>query len=394
MSGVLDGIRVLDFGRYIAGPHCAALLADYGAEVIRLERISGNEDRFLFPITEHGEGAAFLQHARNKLGMTLNPTKPEGREIVRRLVATADVVVANVPANVLKTMGIDYDSLKAIKNDIILTTSSAFGSIGPYSEKVGFDGVAQAISGNLHLTGSPDQPMKNFNPYVDFTTAILCAYGTVLAILERNKTGKGQIVEGSLLASAINVGNAALMEQAVQKPNRQATGNRSPWAAPSDAFKTSDGWVFVQVIGQGLFERWVKLVNQPQLLEDPRFKDDLARGDNGVAISEIMAAWCKDKSNSEVLTALENARVPAGEILKPQECLDHPQVKAANLLHYTDFPGLSTPAPISAPPIRLSETPGEIRRRPPTLGEHTDEILLSVGYSESDIAKFRELRVV
>lgn len=394
MSGVLDGIRVLDFGRYIAGPHCAALLADYGAEVIRLEKVDGNEDRFLFPITENGEGAAFLQHARNKLGMTLNPTKPEGREIVRRLVATADVVVANVPVNVLKSMGIDYDSLKAIKSDIILTTSSAFGSTGPYAEKVGFDGVAQAISGNLHLTGFPDRPMKNFNPYVDFTTAILCAYGTVLAILERNKTGKGQIVEGSLLASAVNVGNAGLMEQAVLKSDRLATGNRSPYAAPSDAFQTTDGWVFVQAIGQGLFERWVNMVNQPQLLDDPRFKDDLCRGDNGEAISEIMATWCQDKSNDEVLTALENARLPAGEILTPQECLDHPQVKAAELLHYTEFPGLSTPAPLSAPPIKLSATPGKIKRRPPTLGEHTDEILLSLGYTDGDITLLREKRIV
>ncbi|MBV1881162.1 MAG: CoA transferase [Pseudomonadales bacterium] len=394
MSGVLDGIRVLDFGRYIAGPHCAALLADYGAEVIRLEKIDGNEDRFLFPITENGEGAAFLQHARNKLGMTLNPTKPEGREIVKKLVATADVVVANVPVNVLKTMGIDYESLKAIKSDIILTTSSAFGSIGPYSEKVGFDGVAQAISGNLHLSGFPDRPMKNFNPYVDFTTAILCAYGTVLAILERNKTGKGQIVEGSLLASAVNVANASLMEQSVLQSNREATGNRSPYASPSDAFQTTDGWVFVQAIGQGLFERWVTLVDQPQLLEDPRFKDDLGRGINGEAISEIMAAWCKDKSNAEVLTALEKARLPAGEILTPQECLDHPQVKAPNLLQYTDFPGLSKPAPMSSPPIKLSETPGEIKRRPPTLGEHTDEILLTLGYSGNEIAELRKKRIV
>ena len=151
MSKVLKGVKVLDFGRYIAGPFCGTLLGDLGADVIRIEKVDGSEDRFLSPITEDGDGALFMQLARNKRSLTLNPMKPEGREVVKRLVATADVVVANLPPDTLETMGLDYSSLRAIKPDIILTMISAFGRGGPYSNRVGFDGIGQAMSGNMYM---------------------------------------------------------------------------------------------------------------------------------------------------------------------------------------------------------------------------------------------------
>ena len=160
MKQVLEGIRVLDFGRYIAGPFCASLLADLGAEVIRIEKVSGSEDRFLSPVSEQGDGALFMQVGRNKRGMTLNPMKPEGRNIVKKLVATADVVVANLPPDTLKTMGLDYDSLKTVKPDIILTMISAFGTGGPYSNRVGFDGLGQAMSGAMYMSGTAEQPLS------------------------------------------------------------------------------------------------------------------------------------------------------------------------------------------------------------------------------------------
>jgi len=185
VGSVLEGIRILDFGRYIAGPFCGMLLADMGAEVIRIEKIDGSEDRYTIPVGEGADGeysvgAMFLQMNRNKLGLTLNPMKPQGREIVRKLVATADVVIANLPAPTLKTMGLDYESLSTIKPDIILTAVSAFGSTGPYSDRVGFDGVAAAMSGMMHLTGNPDKPMKAYTPWVDYGTASGAAFGTWL----------------------------------------------------------------------------------------------------------------------------------------------------------------------------------------------------------------------
>ena len=190
MAGILEGIRVLDFGRYIAGPYCATILADLGAEVIRIEKVDGSEDRFNAPISENGDcGATFAQMGRNKRGLTLNPRTQEGRKIVGELVKTADVVVANLPPQTLESMALDYESLKTIKADIILTTNSAFGSGGPYSDRVGFDGIGQAMSGAMYLSGWPDQPQKIYPPYVDFGTALYSALGTMAALMERDRTG-------------------------------------------------------------------------------------------------------------------------------------------------------------------------------------------------------------
>src|SRR5438046_1867280 len=195
MAGVLDGVRVLDFGRYIAGPYCAALLAEHGAEVIRIEKRQGSEDRYQAPVAATGEGALFLQMNRNKLGLTLDPMLPEGQEVVRKLVATADVVVANLPPQTLEAMKLDYASLSAVKPDIILTTVTAYGRGGPYSERVGFDGIGQVMSGAVYMTGEGDQPYRAQVPWVDFSTALHCAFGTMIALTARNATGKGQVVE-------------------------------------------------------------------------------------------------------------------------------------------------------------------------------------------------------
>lgn len=394
MTAVLKGIRVLDFGRYIAGPYCATLLADLGADVIRIEKLDGSEDRFLSPVTPAGDGALFMQLARNKRGMTLNPMKPEGREIVRKLVATADVVVANLPPDTLATMGLDYDSLCAVKPDIILTMISAFGRGGPYSNRVGFDGLGQAMSGAMYMSGTPDQPVKAYPPFIDFGTASLSAFGTMAALFERQKTGKGQVVEGSLFNTALTMMNGTAIEQAMIQRNRVATLNRSQTSGPADTFKTRDGWVLVQSVGGPLFKRWADLMGESHWLEDPRFKDDISRGDNGELISARLAEWCAERSTEEVLAAMEAARLPAGPVLSPQQVLDDPHVAAKGLFQPTAYPGLDIPAPLMKTPVELSATPGDIRQRPPTLGEHTDQIMAELGYSATEIASLHEKRVI
>jgi len=394
MAGVLAGIRVLDFGRYIAGPYCATLLGDFGAQVIRIERVAGSEDRFVAPVAEGGEGGLFLQTARNKQCLTLNPMKPEGREVVRRLVATADVVVANLPDKTLEAMGLDYRALCASKPDIILTKVSAYGEGGPYSERVGFDAIGQAMSGNMHLGGAPDRPMKAAVPYVDFSTAILHAFGTMVALFERQRSGRGQVVSGSLLATALTISNSYLVEQALRSPNRVGSENRSQIAGPSDCFKTRDGWIMSQVIGEPLFQRWAELVGAEAWVGDPRFADDGARGENGVLLSERMAEWCATRTSAEAIAELEAARIPAGPVYSPQQALEDPHIRSAELLRSVDYPGLAEPAPVADTPVRLSRTPGGIERRAPTLGEHTDAILDELGYRAAEIATLREKRVV
>jgi crotonobetainyl-CoA:carnitine CoA-transferase CaiB-like acyl-CoA transferase len=394
MTGVLSGIRVLDFGRYIAGPYCAALLAEHGAEVIRIEKREGSEDRFVAPVGEDGVGALFLQMNRNKRSLTLDPMTPEGQEIVRRLVRTADVVVANLPPPTLRAMRLDYDSLAAVKPDIILTTSSAYGHGGPYAERVGFDGVGQVMSGAVYMTGEPDRPYRASVAWVDFGTALHCAFGTMAALMERRATGRGQKVEGALLATAVTFTNAMLIEQAVIAANRVPTGNRGQTAAPVDLFRTRDGWIICQVVGDPLYRRWARLMGEPHWLEDPRFGDDLGRGDNGALISERMQRWCDQHTTEAALDILGREKIPAAKVLRPQETLEDPQVRAMGFFEPLDYPGLPRPAPVAKAPVWLSATPGGIRHRAPLLGEHTEAILAELGYGAAEIAGLRARRVV
>ena len=394
MSALLEGIRVLDFGRYIAGPYCAALLAEYGAEVIRIEKREGSEDRFVAPIGAGGEGSLFLQMNRNKLSLTVDPMAPEGREIVRQLVRTADVVVANLPDQSLVAMGLDYACLSAVKQDIIVTTSSAYGSTGPMARNVGFDGVGQAMSGAIFMTGEPDQPYRAQVNWVDFGTALHCAFGTMAALMERRASGKGQHVKGSLLGTAMTFTNAYLIEQSVIGKDRVPTGNRGQAAAPVNLYRTRDGWLLCQVVGQPLYERWARLMGEPEWLTDPRYSNDLSRGENCEAIDERMRKWCVGRSTDEAITILGEAKIPSGPVLNAQAALDHPQVNALGLFESLDYPGLPAPAPIGRVPLSMSQTEGAIRHRAPLLGEHTDRILLSLGYDAESIAGLRSRGIV
>ena len=401
VSGVLDGIKVLDFGRYIAGPFCAALLGDLGAEVIRIERIGGGEDRGMIPVgagPANGPmgagGAMFLAMNRNKRGMTLDPSAPNGREIVRKLVATADVVVANLPPSVLRSLALDLDSLRATKPDIILTTVTGFGAGGPLSHKHGFDGIGQTMSGAVYLSGTPEQPIMLKVPWVDFGTAFLSAFGTLAALIEHGKTGHGQKVEGALLRTAVAVSNAMLIEQALTQVNRVATVNRGFNNAPGDIYRAMDGWIITTVIGQPMFRRWCRMIGEEHWLADPRYQDDQSRADNGAAIAERMSRWCAERSCAEALAALEEAQIVAGQVYSPQQTLDDAHIRAAHLLEEREFPGLDTTVPLAPTPIELSETPGTYRRRAPLIGEHTDEILAELGYGAAEIAALRAEKVV
>ena len=396
MAGVLDGIRVLDFGRYIAGPFCAALLGDLGAEVIRIERLGGGEDRGLIPVGAgpEGGGAMFLAMNRNKLGMTLDPASPKGREITRKLVATADVVVANLPPAVLRSLALDLDSLREVKPDVILTTVTGFGAGGPLSNKHGFDGIGQAMSGAVYLSGTQELPTMTKVPWVDFGTAFLSAFGTLAALIERGKTGRGQKVEGALLRTAVAISNAMLIEQALTGVNRTAIGNRAFNAAPGDIYRTNDGWIVVTVIGQPMFRRWCRMIGEEHWLQDPRFGDDQSRADHGDGISARMIEWCAVRSCAEALAELEKASIVAGEVYSPQQAIDDAHIRAAGLLAERSFPTLDTTLPLAPTPIELSETPGSYRRPAPLIGEHTDEILKSLGYDAPEIAALHAEKVV
>jgi crotonobetainyl-CoA:carnitine CoA-transferase CaiB-like acyl-CoA transferase len=394
MSSVFKGLRVLDFGRYIAGPFCAAMLGDFGADVIRVDKLGGSEDRFVMPVSESGAGAFFLQVNRNKRSIALDIDSLEGREVVRRLVRGADVVVVNMPASTLKKLGLDYATLSNIDPRIIVVAASAFGELESDAHRVGFDGVAQAMSGAAYMSGPEGHPTKAMVPFVDFSTALACAMGTFAALFERTTSGRGQLVDGSLLRTALNVASGCLIEEDALKIGRRATGNRSPIAAPSDIFRTSDGWIIAQVIGQPLFKRWANMVGRPDLLDDPRFADDLERGKHGEILSAVMSDWCATRNTAESLATLESAKIPAGPVHSPAQALADVALHQRGLFQQMAYPGMAHPVRLVASPVNLSRTPPEIRFRAPVSGEHTEAILAEAGYDAQGIAALRDCGVI
>ncbi len=387
--GILDGIRVLDFGRYIAGPFCATLLGDLGAEVIRVEKRSGGEDRFLSPIAADGTGATLVNLGRNKEGMTLDPRTEGGAEVLRRLVRTADVVLANLPQAGLRRMGLDYPSVSALKPDIVLTTVDAYGDHGPYADRVGFDGVGQAMSGNAFLTGPPGHPTRAYVPWVDFGTASLAAFATVAALWHRDRTGEGQHVQAALLRTALQFNSFTLTEEAVIGKGRVSTHNRGQTSGPTDLFRATDGWLVLQVVGNPIFARVARLMGREDWLEDPRFATDDGRGEHGEELSEVIAAWVAGRTRGEAIEAFNDAGIPSAPVYDAAAALADPHIVETGMLVVAPYPGSPVPTPIVGSPISMSATPPVDPSPAPTLGQHTDQVLASLGYAADEIAALR-----
>jgi crotonobetainyl-CoA:carnitine CoA-transferase CaiB-like acyl-CoA transferase len=392
MEGILHGIKVLDFGRWIAGPYCAHILASFGADVVRVERPKGEDDRYLMPVTAHGEGAQYLQCNGGKRCLSLAMTSDEGREVMRKMIAQADVVIANYSPSALKYFGLDYETLKSIKPDIILSSATAYGTVGANAEKIGFDGVGQAVSGAIYLTGEPDKPYRAATAPIDFSTSLSLAYGTLAAIIGKMRTGEGSHVEASLVGTSLNITNQILMEEATGFRHREPTGNRSPMSSPSDVFRAKDGWFIMQVIGQKVFERWCKLIEREDLLNDERFSNDDARGEHGEALSNIMQAWCANKERDECIAILSAANIGCGPVLSPREVTNNAFGLRETFMRDVAFPD-SQPVPIVPPPAKLSKGSVELSR-PPLLGEHSEEVLQDYGFSEDEIHTLKQNKII
>ena len=396
---MLQNIRVLDIGRYVAGPYCAALLGSLGAEVIRVEKPSGGEDRFISPLTEAddgtpGEGGLFMQTAYGKKSVTLNLGTPEGRNLLGRLALSADIIVANMPLKALARLNLDWNSLEKVHPGCILVTQSAFGDTGPDADKGGFDGVAQALSGAMYLTGEPGHPIKAGAPYVDYATAVMSAFATLAALMQKRETGRGQHVQTSLLGTALSVMNAHLAEQAVTGKNRIGTGNRVQTSAPSDVFATTDGHVLIHTVGDNIFAKWAKMVGRADLLDDPRCQGDQIRGDNRDFLCDIMQDWCRGKNTATVLQALEAAGVPSGPVFSMQEALDTPQVAAMRFFKPVDVPGTDKTAPVVGLPASFSGFEPVPPTSPPTVGADTDAVLLALGMTNTEIQDLKDKGII
>ncbi|ASP23515.1 succinyl-CoA--L-malate CoA-transferase beta subunit (plasmid) [Antarctobacter heliothermus] len=370
---ILAGLRVLDFGRYIAAPLCAALLADLGADVIRVEPVSGASDRDVMPLGPDRDGALYAQMNRGKRSLAIDFRDPNESSVLRALVMVSDVVIVNMPPAQLTKAGLSYDELRALKPDIILTTISAYSTIGASRNLTGFDGTGQALSGAMHITGDGAMPTRAAVSYVDYSTGIAAAYATLAAIIRHMRTGKGQQVETSLLQNALAIMNPILIEAATGTRERAATGNRSPISGPSDAFRSADGWVMIQVIGDMMFARFAERIGRPDLVGRPEYASDIARGENGAALSEIVAEWCRIRSSAEILASLTEMRIPCVPILSAAEALQSAELQNGG---YFSYPA-ARDVPVVAPLAQLAGTTGP--RPAPQLGEHNDEIMRELG---------------
>lgn len=388
----LANLRVLDVGRFIAGPYCATLLGDLGADVIRIERPGGGEDRFVVPVTPaapgspSGEGGSFLQLARNKRSACLDLSSPAGRRALDELVRRADVIVANLPAKELARLGLDYQSVRAKNPRAVLTTMSAYGETGPSADKTGFDGIGQVMSGAAHLSGKPGEPARWAATYVDYGTALGCAFGTLAALMSRQQTGLGQHVTGSLLKTALTFFNSNLMEAYVKQQDRIPSGSRGQQLAPCDIFATLDGHVLIQVLGMAQFRKLAALISQSSWPDDPRFQTDQDRGAHGELINTGVAAWCATRNSAAALAELAAARIPAERVLSPLQVFSDPHIQAGDFFRSMPHRMLPGGVPVVSPQVNLSATPPSYRSGAPAPGQHTAEILSELGFSDEDIA--------
>lgn len=379
----LQGLRVLDVGRFIAGPYCATLLGDLGADVIRVERPGGGEDRFVVPVTPCGTGGSFVQLARNKRAICLDLASGSGRRALDKLACRADVIVANLPAPELARLGLDYETVREKNPRAILTTISAYGETGPSAGKTGFDGIGQVMSGAAFLSGQPGEPARWAATYVDYGTALACAYGTLAALLSRQQTGHGQHVTGSLLNTALTFFNSNLMEAHARQLDRVPSGSRGQQLAPCDIFATSGGHILIQVLGMVQFRRLALLIGEVSWPDDTRFQTDQERGAHSELINAAVAAWCAGRDTASTLSALAAARIPAEQVLSPLQVFSHPHIQAGDFFRSMAYAG--TALPVVSPQVGLSATPASYRSSAPAPGEHTAEILRELGFSEAEI---------
>lgn len=385
--GALSHIRVLDLSRVLAGPWCAQNLADLGADVIKVERPgAGDDTRHWGPPfakdqngQETTESAYFICINRNKRSITVDISKPEGQEIIQELAKESDVVIENYKVGDLAKYGLDYESLKKVKSDLIYCSITGFGQDGPYAHRPGYDFIIQGMGGFMSVTGEADDfpgasPQKAGVAIADIFTGMYASTAILAAVVHRDRTGQGQYIDMSLLDTQIavmaNVSSAYLCSDKV--PRRW--GNASPIIVPYQTFPSSDGWIIVGVGNDGQFKHFVTAGGQAHLAENPLYLTNPLRVENRKSLIPILEKMTRQKTKAEWIALLEAANVPCGPINNFKEVFENEQVKSRGVQIDVPHPTAGTMKLVSSP-MRLSETPVNVRLAPPLLGQHTDEIL-------------------
>jgi crotonobetainyl-CoA:carnitine CoA-transferase CaiB-like acyl-CoA transferase len=386
MTGPLASVKVLELAQIMAGPTCGLLLADLGADVIKVERApDGDDTRRMNRPSVNGESAAFMAMNRNKRGIALNLKLPAAQEALKRMAARADVLTENYRKGALDKLGVGYETLRVVNPALIYCSVSGYGRTGPYAEKGGFDLVAQGMSGLMAVTGEPGgAPVKVGPPVCDINAGILAALGIVSAYVHRLRTGQGQLVDTSLYEAGIQqtYWHSAIYFATGEAPG--PSGSAHLLSAPYQAFRAADGWLTIGGANQTNWERLARVLGTPEWIDDPRFRSNADRMKNLQALTEVMDARLRTRSKKEWIAALEAEGVPCGPIQSIAEMAADPQTAAREMVIELEHPRAGRTRALGLP-IKLSATAGRVTRPAPLLGEHTREVLGEFGFSAAEI---------
>ncbi|HEY7252366.1 MAG TPA: CoA transferase [Methylomirabilota bacterium] len=390
----LHGIRVIDLSRVIAGPWCGALLADLGADVIKVEDTGPGDESRTWPPHKDGEAAAYLLFNRNKRGIALDLKTPEAVEVVKRLAQTADVVIENFRTGTMESFGLGYDVLSAINPRLIYCSVSAFGRTGPRKDSPGYEALMQAFSGIMSITGEPGgQPVRAGVSFLDLTTGILCAFGVSNAIIQRQRTGLGQRVDGSLLETAVSLlafhAEGYLLTGALPR----ALGSGHPSLSPYRNFKCRDGqWIFIAAANDRFWQKLAKALDRGDLAGDPRFEKNQGRVAHRAELENLLEQTIGALDREPLLKRLEEADVPATPVNTVDQVMNDPQTAERGIVQRAMHPKLGE-IPVVGTPLHFSRMSPGVRRAAPLRGEHTDTVLTDLGYTPAEIRTLRDKKV-
>lgn len=393
--GPLKGMRVIELAHIMSGPSCGLMLADMGADVIKVEKPDGDDSRRFLPPDINDESAAYMMMNRNKRGIVIDLKQDEGKAALLRLISGADVVIENFRKGTLEGLGLGYEELRKRNPGLIYCEISGFGRTGPYAERGGFDLIAQGMSGLMAITGEgPGRPpVKVGAPVTDIVAGIIAAMGILAAYAHKLQSGEGQKVDTSLFEAGITLTywQSAIAFATGQSPGPM--GSAHPLNAPYQAFKTADGWINVGAANQRNWERLLRVIGKDDLGSDPRFATNAHRMNNLPALVEVLTPVFELKSTAAWLEALEEVGVPAGPVLSISDMHNDPQAIAREMIVSLDHL-VAGPVKAIGTPVKLSATPCQVDRPAPTLGQHTREVLEEAGYSEAEISALIEMRAV
>lgn len=390
---ILEGVKVIDFTHAYAGPYCTLSLADFGAEVIKIERSTGDQARTWGPFKD-GYSGYYASFNRGKKSITIDMKSEEGKKIIFDLVKNADIVCSNFKAGTLEKCGIGYDEMKKIKPDIIYAAISGFGNSGPLSKFGAYDNVIQAISGIMDVTGFQDGSPTKIGPAIgDSFTGLALLLGVTIAYYNKLNTGKGQKVDVTMLGSLFAMVEKPILEYMVSGNEMSRMGNQSLYRAPDDTYKVKDGFVTLAVKNEDMWKTFCNVIGKAELIDDIKFNNNDVRVKNEKELKEIIEACFEEKTREEIIERLEQNGIACAPVINIKEAFDNPQLKARDMIIEVDDPGAGK-IKLVGNPIKLSKTPAVTKEPSPLLGENTDEILKDMEYSDEEIKMLHDKKVI